>query len=118
MHITTLKVTIALVMGLSQNNYAHSNVIHAHMEAAMVDITREEAEKMAIAEAKKKGDDDLVVNKPLTEEYQFGWVIHMLPKKYMGTGVLDLSLFGIGFYIVTRDGVITHIPSSISPGLQ
>ena len=122
MHITTLKVTIALVMGLSQNNYAHSNVIHAHMEAAMVDITREEAEQLVADELNKKGDNDLVVDKSKTTKYQFGWVVEIFPKIYIDKGIhnidqsiVDLGILGIGFYIVTQNGEIQHIPSNISP---
>jgi hypothetical protein len=107
-------------MGFSPNNDAYPNVTHANTEATMVDMTREDAEQLAISEIKhrnKRGNDDLVVDKSQTTEYPFGWVVIILPKKYIESRENDLGIFGLGFYIVTRDGQIAHVPSSISPDL-
>ncbi len=118
MHITTLTATIALVIGWGQNNHVHLNGMHTYMEVKMIDITRQEAEQIAISELKRineKDGCDWSVDKTKTEEYPFGWAIKIFPKKYFETTIPDWELVGIGFFIVIRNGDIVYVPDSVSP---
>ena len=120
MHFTTAMATIALVMELYLNNHAHPYVTHINTEDKMITITRENAEQAVIPEIRRiyKDDaDNLAIDKSKTKEYPFGWVVVIFPKEYMETGIPDLGIFGIGFFIVKKDGSVDHIPNSVSPGI-
>jgi len=105
-------------MGFYLHNYTYQNMTHANKEAKMIDITRQEAEEIARIEMNRKFEGntlDLTIDITRTEEYNFGWTIMMFPKKYIETRDDDFAAVGVGFFIVTRVGMITYIPTNMDP---
>jgi hypothetical protein len=108
-------------MGLYAHNDFNPAWINIATAAEMAEITLSDALSIARNELKRANEKDsrydLVIDESSTQEYPFGWVIEIAPRKYLKTRDPDDMPPGVGSYIVDRDGTIDYMTTAVSPSI-
>jgi len=79
----------------------------------MAEINLSQATEIARQEMMRDTDHEFVLETGKTKEHPFGWVFFYNTKQYLETKRPNDLVPGAGPFIVTRDGSIVHLSTSV-----
>ena len=93
------------------------SILLVQVEPSMAEINLSQATEIAKKEMVRDTNHEFVLETDKTKEHPFGWVFFYNTKQYLKTGNPNDLVPGAGPFIVTRDGAIVHLSTSVPPQL-
>jgi len=81
-------------------------------------MNKQEALAIATAELLKHPEQEFVIVNDKISEYDFGWVVPFVSRKWQETGDIKYATPGASPIIVNRFGVISHVSFPVTRGID